>query len=285
MHMKFLSLAVLFVLLGERGVTIAQGLEHRLHLSQYESALSAGFPLTLWPVAKLYHPDTSFRTHDRGWKNPIDAAARKILHDRLFQNHEGVAKTISDQLRNALVLYPLLYFPRNNAPRYEFHGRPFSAFDDARFFLSYLEAHSVTFFTTQLTKFLAQRQRPWVAYRNFCAPLYQYADATHGNVSFFSGHASAAFVSASFHHRMLQRFQGKNLGDAEVWSVYLAAALTGVMRIGADKHYFTDVLTGAVVGTVLARWVVDLSDYEIVAPREQKNAALPIPLFAWIVEF
>lgn len=263
----------------------SQTFEHRLHLSKYEPALVAGFPLTLPLHATFYRPDSAFLEREGGWKNPLDAAMRNLLHDRIFQNREGIAAVISDQLRNAVILYPLLYFPRNNEPRYEFHHNPFAIFDDGRFLLSYAEAQGLTFFTTQLVKFLANRQRPWVAYRNFAAPLYRKADATRGNVSFFSGHSSAAFVAASFHHRMLQRFQGKRFRDAEVWSLYLAATMTGVMRIGADKHHFTDVLAGALVGTVFTRWVVDLSDYEIIERRENQNASAPAPLFFLMIEF
>ncbi len=278
MRIKLILLATTVVLGLEPPAVFAQPLEHRLHLSKYESALLAGFPLTLWAGKKLYHPDPSFREHDRGWKNPLDAAARAVLHNRLFQNHEKIPKVISDQLRNALLIYPLLYLPRKNHPTYEFHEQPFALCDDARFFLSYAEAHSATFFVTHLAKFISNRHRPWVAYQNFSSPLYKGETPERANVSFFSGHASTAFASASFHHRMLQRFQGKRLGDAEVWGVYLAAALTGVARISADKHYLTDVLTGAVVGTLVARWVVDLSDYAIIersgiAPQDR---AFPI---------
>lgn len=253
----------------------AQAVEHHLRLNEFESALVSGIPLTLWLGKTLYHPDSAYLKHDRGWKNPIDAAAREVFHNRLFQNREKLPAAISDHLLRAVTLYPLFFFPRKNEPRYEFH-QPFAMFDDARFLVSYLEAQSATLLATQIAKYLAHRQRPWVAYHNFSAPLYRGDHPERANVSFFSGHSSAAFTAASFHHRMLQRFQGKSFRAGEVWGVYLAATLVGVMRISADKHYFTDVLTGAAVGTLLARWVVDLSDYEVVDPRRQTVAPIPL---------
>jgi membrane-associated phospholipid phosphatase len=37
-----------------------------------------------------------------------------------------------------------------------------------------------------------------------------------------------------------------------IWAVGAAAALTvGYLRIAADRHYFTDVLTGAAIGTAM----------------------------------
>ncbi|MEK7728933.1 MAG: hypothetical protein AAB354_11000, partial [candidate division KSB1 bacterium] len=146
------------------GSAFAQEREHRLRLNEFESALVSGLPLTLWLEAEFYRPDSSFREHERGWKNPLDAAAREVFHNRLFQNHEKLPAAISDHLRNALILYPLLFFPRKNEPTYQFH-QPFAAFSDARFFMSYLEAHSATLLVTHAAKFLAQRHRPWVAYR------------------------------------------------------------------------------------------------------------------------
>lgn len=261
-----------------------QDLEHRLRLHEYESALVAGVPLMFALEPKLYHPDSSFRTRAGGWKNPIDAAVREVLHNRIFQNREGLPAALSDHLRNAVILYPLLFFPRKNAPTYELH-QPFSLPEDARFIFSYLEAQSATLLVTQLAKFLGNRQRPWVAYKNFSAPLYRDGHPERANVSFFSGHTSVVFASASFHHRMLERFQGKRLGEAEVWGVYAAAALTGVMRISADKHYFTDVLTGAVAGTLIARWVVDLSDYEIRDLRENMSVPRTTTFFAFQIQF
>ena len=133
---------------------------------------------------------------------------------------------------------------------------------------------------TSLVKVAARRHRPWLSYRNFDSPFYRQGDRENANQSFFSGHTSAAFAAASFHHRMLQRFRGKDFGDAEVWGVYLAAAVTGLMRISADKHYFTDVVTGAAVGTLTAKWVVDISDYKIVHDGVPAPATIPILYFA-----
>ncbi len=278
---KIIALVSLFALLG---TARAQEREDRLRLNEYESALVSGIPLMFWLETKLYHPDSSYREREGGWKNPVDAAARALFHNALFQNHEKLPAAISDHLRNAVILYPLLFFPRKNEPTYELH-QPFSLPKDARFIFSYLEAQSATLLVTQLAKFLGNRQRPWVAYENFSAPLYRAGRPERANVSFFSGHTSVAFASASFHHRMLERFQGKRFGEAEVWGVYLAATVTGLMRISADKHYLTDVLTGAAVGTLIARWVVDLSDYEIEGRGNEAAAARTTPLFALRIQF
>ncbi len=257
-----------------------QTLQHQLTLSRYESALVSGFPFAFWLEEKYHRPDPGYLERDRGWKNPVDQAVRSLLHDRIFQNKENLPQKISDILRTAITIYPLLYFPRQNEPRYEFHSQPFTRFDDAAFFFSYAESQAINLLATNIAKVAARRHRPWLSYRNFDSPFYENADRENANQSFFSGHTSAVFASASFHHRMLQRFRGKGFGDAEVWGVYLAAAVTGLMRIGADKHYLTDVVVGAVVGTFVAKWVVDISEYRIVDDQLPQPPGLPVIYFA-----
>jgi membrane-associated phospholipid phosphatase len=70
------------------------------------------------------------------------------------------------------------------------------------------------------------------------------------DLSFYSGHTSesvslavAAGTVASIRHYRLAPL---------VWATSLPLALaTGYLRIGADRHYFTDVLTGALVGAAI----------------------------------
>src|SRR3954469_24708233 len=69
------------------------------------------------------------------------------------------------------------------------------------------------------------------------------------NTSFFSGHTSFAFTSAAllcFQHGRLNLYGAT---DGIVCPVALAvASLTGLLRIGADRHWASDVWTGAAVG-------------------------------------
>ncbi len=79
------------------------------------------------------------------------------------------------------------------------------------------------------------------------------ADISRGEAwgSFYSGHASAAFSLAVFSGMW---FDAKNPGSSlspVVWSVSLASAsLVSVLRVWAGKHYPSDVLAGAVIGSL-----------------------------------
>jgi membrane-associated phospholipid phosphatase len=70
------------------------------------------------------------------------------------------------------------------------------------------------------------------------------------NVSFYSMHTSFAFsiVAATGTVAGLRGYDSAPY----IWGIGMPlAALTGFMRIAADRHYLTDVLTGAAVGTAL----------------------------------
>ena len=99
---------------------------------------------------------------------------------------------------------------------------------------------------TQLVKFTAGRQRPF-AHAGLPNPDTSQAPADN-NLSFYSGHTSFTFSLAAAGGAIatLRRYRWA----PAVWIVGgLVGATTGYLRIAADQHYFTDVLTGAVVGT------------------------------------
>ncbi len=71
-----------------------------------------------------------------------------------------------------------------------------------------------------------------------------------GNDSFPSGHTAVAFASARF----LQKRYGN---DMNPWALYGAAALTGLARIRADKHYWRDTVAGAALGYAFADYFTE----------------------------
>src|SRR5207237_184848 len=88
------------------------------------------------------------------------------------------------------------------------------------------------------------------------APLLFRADAQRtapDNTAFFSGHTSTAFTMAAglcVQHSRLEIYGGA--ADKIVCPAALAvAATTGLLRIVSDRHWTSDVLGGAIFGTVL----------------------------------
>jgi membrane-associated phospholipid phosphatase len=97
----------------------------------------------------------------------------------------------------------------------------------------------------QVVKFAVGRRRPFV----------QFGDPTRppdldDNTSFYSGHTTLAFAIATSAGTVAHR-RGYRL-EPLIWAAgYTLATTTGYLRIAADRHYFTDVATGAVVGTAI----------------------------------
>jgi membrane-associated phospholipid phosphatase len=114
-------------------------------------------------------------------------------------------------------------------------------------YLIIIESAAVAAVFTQVVKFLVARQRP---YAHALSPGELDPLDTDSNVSFFSGHTQLAFTLAVATGTVaeLRGYEGRWL----IWAVGLPlAALTGYLRMGADKHYLSDVLTGAAVGSAL----------------------------------
>ena len=117
------------------------------------------------------------------------------------------------------------------------------------------QAYAITGFLTAVTKVAAGRARPF-AQEEGCNELG--LDCGRGvNKSFFSGHASFAFTGAGLtcvEHQFLPLFG--RVGDPLACATALTlATLTGVFRITANRHWATDVLTGAGVG-LFSGWLM-----------------------------
>ena len=128
------------------------------------------------------------------------------------------------------------------------------------------EAASLALLLDQVAKYAVGRSRPelWLGRPS--------ADS-RGNVSFFSGHTTFAFAMAASSSTLLL---SQHAPGAVALSVvaFSAAGLTGYLRMAAEQHYLTDVLAGAVVGTLVG-WAVP---HFFHAPREGGGFALrPMP--------
>ena len=88
--------------------------------------------------------------------------------------------------------------------------------------------------------------------------------------SFPSGHTATAFMGAEF---LYQEYR-----DVSVWygiAGYVVAAGTGFFRMSNEKHWLTDVATGAGIGilsTKIAYWIHPLIKKTIFTDNDKKNA-------------
>lgn len=127
----------------------------------------------------------------------------------------------------------------------------------------------------QLVKFTVGRERPFV---HDLAPGEKSLTKSPGdnNLSFYSGHTMLGFVSAVSAGTVASL---KGYRSAPwIWGTGLTlAAATGYLRIAADKHYFTDVLTGAIMGSAAGFLVPWLHRPKTTTARVTGMAAGPLP--------
>ncbi len=107
--------------------------------------------------------------------------------------------------------------------------------------------------TTVLLKVVIGRSRPYTNEGNYDIDFFRITDDDN---SLPSGHASVAFTIATV---LSQRIDNTFASIA----LYSFAGLTAFQRIYSDRHWFSDVVLGAAIGTVVGLKVVKLnSEYE-----------------------
>jgi membrane-associated phospholipid phosphatase len=112
--------------------------------------------------------------------------------------------------------------------------------------IMYGEAFCLTYGTTDLIKSLVDRDRP---YRYFGPPPASQEEDFHN--SFPSRHTALAFMSAGFlASAFYAEFPDSPWKLSVISAGYSLAAVISVTRILSGSHFLTDVLSGAVIGSL-----------------------------------
>jgi len=97
-------------------------------------------------------------------------------------------------------------------------------------------------------KIMVNRARPYMYYDNFPEK-----DVNEGDwcKSFPSGHTTIAFTAATFaSYAYCSYFPDSDYRIAVIATSYSLATATGILRMLSGNHFYSDVLTGAILGTV-----------------------------------
>lgn len=125
--------------------------------------------------------------------------------------------------------------------------------DYSKILLMNVEVFLLNGLITNAVKYIAGRQRPGVRFGTYTAAEL----GNDANLSFFSGHASFSFSLAVAGAYTLEESYPAQSGF--IWTGALSlAAFTSYLRIAADLHYFSDVITGMIVGTAIGYLVPHL---------------------------
>lgn len=119
--------------------------------------------------------------------------------------------------------------------------------------LVYAETLSLNLWLNSVVKYVARRPRP-LSY----APRPS-DDRSDYYVSFYSSHASMAFSAATSGAYLFSEGASDPGSRLMLWGIeFMLAGATANLRVRAGKHYYSDVLVGAVVGTGLGFGVPSL---------------------------
>jgi hypothetical protein len=116
-----------------------------------------------------------------------------------------------------------------------------------------LEAMSAAMAMNQITKFFAGRQRP-CAHFGLGDERPCFSEGSDNNLSSFSGHATFT-TSLAVASGMVASMRQYRLAPLAWTTGAFIALTTGYLRLAADKHYLSDVVTGTVIGTAVGFFV------------------------------
>lgn len=117
--------------------------------------------------------------------------------------------------------------------------------------IMYLEAGMFSRSVTGIVKYSVRRPRPYL-YNNNVPLDFKLREQQNATRSFFSGHTSNAFCGAIFTATVFQKLYPDSPARYGVWGGAITiATTTGILRYYAGKHYPSDILVGALVGSAV----------------------------------
>jgi len=174
------------------------------------------------------------------WCNPpgFDSSVR----DALKWHDTETANVVSYVV--PLGVEPLVVFGLDALAAHRDQAPPGTAWVDA---LLISEATAIAMAMNQAVKFIVGRERPFV----HALPEAEKPNTAHpsdNNVSFYSGHSTFAFALATSAGTIasMRRYRLAPW----IWGAGIALGVASAyLRVAADRHYFSDVTVGAIVGS------------------------------------
>ena len=125
----------------------------------------------------------------------------------------------------------------------------------AKVTVMYLETMALNTGLTYLLKNTFNRSRPLV-YNDHSDVSLDLKTSRTARKSFPSGHTANAFASMVFLAGVYEQLNPDSSSTTVVWGACLASAtITGVLRVTSGRHFTTDVLAGAALGSLIG-WMV-----------------------------
>jgi len=222
-------------------------------------AIGAGLGFSLIPM----------REHTELWSNEMMELDRSVR-----DNFSRRAAHVSDALLAGSIAAPVMYLT----------GSTIDDADGDRL-LIYAQSMGINAALAQGTKRLVQRPRPYMYSKDPVVRRYAKEHGDDGYLSFYSGHAALSFGAAVTGAYLLGASSDNKLARGMSWGIGLmAASATANLRVRAGKHFYSDVLIGAAIGTAVGYVVPALhADARPYVPSGQEIAAAACGIIAGVM--
>lgn len=174
---------------------------------------------------------------DRLWRRELFGDLDARVHDQF----SPAAAKVSDGFLALSVAAPLAYLS----------GRTTEDADGDRW-LVYGEALAINAAVFQGVKRLIQRPRPYAYHRSPEMEAYVIEQGSDAYQSFYSAHAATAFCAATAGAYLASTRTPDRWARRAAWSSgFAVAAAAANLRVRAGKHFYSDIVLGALVGTAI----------------------------------
>lgn len=250
---KYITLILFFSMMITANTLFAE--KYNLNMATDSSLLITGAALNISGYTMQYFGKPA-TTDDiqRAQQNQNFLFIDKLVID----NWSPTAAKTSDIFIGTIMATPLLFF-----------ALPDTRNNFGKIMLMYAETMMICNGLNITTKNIVKRYRPYV-YNNQVPIDNKLTYDTR--LSFYSGHTTNAFASATFFTMILLNYYTNIPAGIGVATIYTMAATIAILRLVAGKHFPTDVLTGALIGSASAILVIKLhegseKDESAVEPR------------------
>ncbi len=194
--------------------------------------------------------------------------------DAVHDNFSRRASHVSDALLATSLVAPAIYLT----------GTVIDDADGDRLIL-YGQTIAINAMLAQAAKHLVQRPRPYLYNPSAAARAYAREAGTDAYKSFYSGHAALSFGAAITGAYLVGASEDRGAARVVAWGAgLLVASTTASLRVRAGKHFYSDVVIGAVIGSAVGYLVPALhADEDAYAPTGPEVLAAATGLLGGVV--
>ena len=251
-HFKSLFRVCFAVLLV---ATLAMGAPDADDSRHYESSVRLDVPLVLGVSLMATLGVLRYYGMEKGSIDDLKPKSELLPWDRPFAGrYSGWATTVS-HYSGALAVAPLA-LAGYSLYRGDVDGHDFGAFS-----LMFVEAFALQNALNQIVRSTQLWPRPFMYSKSGEGREKAMSARAEAYGSFYSGHSSAAFTVAIFTGKWFSDVYPNSKYKNLVWATSLSlAAIVAALRVVAGKHYVTDVVVGALVGTGVSFGVLKMHE-------------------------